>query len=146
MQNQMVDAKDKKIIGLLRENSRISVRDIAKKTGIRPSTVHQRIQKLRENSVIEKFTVKLDDKAVDQSFIVFMLLKGESHEYINQKILSNPNVKEVFGVTGEYDMLLKMKFRDIEEFNSFIINFRKENKDIRSTITMVATAKLKEEI
>ncbi|MBD3309838.1 winged helix-turn-helix transcriptional regulator [Candidatus Woesearchaeota archaeon] len=142
----MVDAKDKKIIGLLRENSRISVRDIAKKTGIRPSTVHQRIQKLRKKGVIEKFTVKLDDRAVDQSFIVFMLLKGESHEYINQKILSKPNVKEVFGVTGEYDMLLKMKFRDIEEFNSFIINFRKENKDIRSTITMVATAKLKEDI
>ena len=69
--NMNLDKKDIAIITLLKENSRLSIRDTAKKTGIRPSTVHQRITQLRKNNVIEKFTVKLDNKSIGENFIVF---------------------------------------------------------------------------
>ncbi len=139
------DEKDQKIISMLKGNSRLSVRNIAKKTGIRPSTVHQRIQKLVKNNIIEKFTIKLNNKAIGENFIAFMLIKGTTSDYINNKFLNNKNVKEVFGVTGEYDVMVKLKFKDVDEFNDFIINFRKEMKGILSTLTMVATANIKEE-
>lgn len=142
----MIDDKDKKIIDILKHNSRETVREIAKKTRIRPSTVHQRIQKLIENNVIEKFTIKLNNKAVGENFIVFMLVKGSTSEYIDTKILNEAHVKEAFGITGEYDMLIKMKFENVEEFHKFLLNFRKEKKEIQSTLTMIATANLKEEI
>ena len=140
-----LDEKDEKIISILKENSRHSVRNIAKKTGIRPSTVHQRIQKLIKNNVVEKFTIKLNNKLIGENFIAFMLIKGTTSDYISSKFLTNKNVKEVFGVTGEYDVLVKLKFGDVEEFNDFIIKFRKEMKSIQSTLTMVATANIKEE-
>ena len=73
----MLDKKDIKIINTLKQNSRESIRNIAKKTNLRPSTVHQRIQKLVKNEVIEKFTLKLDNKAVEENFIVFVLIKTE---------------------------------------------------------------------
>ena len=139
------DNKDLKIIEILKSNAREPIKIIAKKTAIRPSTVHQRIQKLIKNNIIEKFTIKLNNKAIGESFIAFMLIKGTTSEYINNKFLNSKNVKEVFGVTGEYDVLVKLKFRDVEEFNGFIINFRKEMKGIQSTLTMVATANIKEE-
>ena len=66
--------KDKKIIGLLKEEGRASIRDIAKKTNLRPSTVHQRLRKLQDDQVIEKFTVKLNNDAVEENFIVFILV------------------------------------------------------------------------
>ena len=74
-----------------------------------------------------------------------MLIKGTTSDYINNKFLNNKNVKEVFGVTGEYDVLVKLKFMDVEEFNGFLINFRKDMKGIQSTLTMVGTANIKEE-
>src|SRR3989338_7345285 len=141
-----LDNKDLKIIEILKNNAREPIKDIAKKTAIRPSTVHQRIQRLIKNNVIEKFTVRLNDKAVGENFIAFMLIKGTTSDYINSKFLNNKNIKEVFGVTGEYDVLVKLKFRDVEEFNGFLINFRKEMKGVQSTLTMVATASIKEEI
>ncbi len=141
----MLDEKDEKIISVLKENSRHSIRNIAKKTGIRPSTIHQRIQKLIKNKVIERFTVKLNNKAVGENFIAFLLIKGATSDYINNKFLNDKNVKEVFGITGEYDILVKLKFENVEEFNDFIINFRKEVKGLQSTLTMVATANIKEE-
>ena len=141
-----IDNKDAKIIDILKQDSRAPVREIAKQTKIRPSTVHQRIQKLIENKAIEKFTIKLNNKAVGENFIVFMLVKGGTTEYIDNKILGNKHVKEVFGITGEYDLLIKLKFENVEEFHEFILNFRKDKKEIQSTLTMVVTTNLKEEI
>ena len=74
-----------------------------------------------------------------------MLIKGTTSDYINSKFLNTKNVKEVFGVTGECDVLVKLKFKDVEEFNDFIINLRKEMRAIQATLTMVATANIKEE-
>ncbi len=141
-----LDQKDLAIIGLLKENSRFSIRDIAKKTGIRPSTVHQRITQLRKNNVIERFTIKLNNKEVGENFIVLLLIKTKPASLLDTKTLQNNlHIKEVFGITGEYDLLLKLKFRDIEEFNEFIIKFRKE-QPVETTLTMVVTANIKEEL
>ena len=141
-----IDNKDKKIIEILKQDARLPIKEIAKSTKIRPSTVHQRIQKLIENETIEKFTIKLSNKAVGENFIVFMLVKGSTNEYIDNKFLNNNHVKEVFGITGEYDVIIKLKFKDVEEFHNFILNFRKDKKEIQSTLTMVVTTNLKEEI
>lgn len=141
-----IDDKDKKIIEILRQGSRQSIREIAKKARIRPSTVHQRIQKLIEGKAIEKFTLKLDNRAVGENFIVFMLVKGSTSDYIDSRVLNDIHAKEIFGVTGEYDLLIKLKFENVEEFHDFVLKFRKNKKDIQSTLTMVVTANLKEEI
>jgi Lrp/AsnC family leucine-responsive transcriptional regulator len=140
-----LDKKDIAIIDILKQNSRMSIRDIAKKTNLRPSTVHQRITKLKKENVIEKFTLKLDNKKVDENFIVFILVKTKPNVILDNKIIQNKHVKEIFGLTGEHDLLLKLKFKDIEEFNDFVIKFRKEQQ-VEATLTMVATANVKEEL
>ncbi|MBW2992668.1 Lrp/AsnC family transcriptional regulator [Candidatus Woesearchaeota archaeon] len=138
-----LDSKDLAIITELKQNSRASVRDIAKKTALRPSTVHNRIQQLRKNNIIEKFTLKLNNKAVGENFIVFMTVKAAKD--IPSTVFRNKHIKEVFGITGDYDILLKLKFKDIEEFNNFIIKFRKDN-ELTNTQTSVVTAAIKEEL
>jgi DNA-binding Lrp family transcriptional regulator len=142
----MLDQKDRKIISVLKNDARAPIRDIAKKTLLRPSTVHQRMLRLSKDKVIEKFTVKLNNKLTDENFIVFIFVKGKPTQYLTTSILKNPHVKEIFGVTGEYDLLIKLKFKDVEEFNEFLICFRKTQKGISNTLTMVATANLKEEL
>ena len=137
----MIDKKDEKIINELKSNSRMSIRDIAKKTNLRPSTVHQRITKLIDNRVIEKFTLKLNNKEMGEDFVVFMLVSTKK----DLNSLKNKHIKEVFGVTGEYDLIMKLKFKDLNEFNQFVIDFRK-NPDIEKTLTLVGTINLKEEI
>ena len=141
-----LDNKDIKILEILKEDSRKSIKEISKTAKIRPSTIHQRIQKLIQNKVIEKFTVKLNNKSVGENFIVFMLVKGGTTDYIDSKVVSNHHAKEIFGITGEYDMLIKLKFRDVEEFNEFVLDFRRGKKEIQSTMTMIATTNLKEEL
>ncbi len=138
-----MDAKDRKIVNVLRENARMPIRDIARRTGLRPSTVHLRIQHMLEEGVIEKFTAKLNNVKTGEGFIVFMLVNTEKD--LAKSFLADEHVREVFGITGEYDLVLKLKFKDVSEFNQFILDLRK-NENIRKTLTMVVTAEVKEEI
>lgn len=138
-----IDNKDLAIIDILKDNSRTSIRDIAKLTNIRPSTVHVRITQLQKKGIIEKFTLKLNNNAFGEDFIVFIMIKTNAE--IKKSVFSETCVKEVFGITGEYDIMMKLKFKDIVSFNDWLLKFRKEN-DILSTITMVSTITLKEEI
>jgi|TARA_B100002003_G_C14080003_1_gene519556 DNA-binding Lrp family transcriptional regulator len=135
--------KDAKIIDVLKQDARLSIRDIAKKTSLRPSTVHDRISKLKKDNVIEKFTVKLNNQAVGENFIVFLFVTTSRD--LDATFFNNKHIKEVFGITGEYDLVLKLKFADIEEFNKFIISLRK-NTAIKKTQTMIATIGIKEEV
>jgi DNA-binding Lrp family transcriptional regulator len=139
-----IDDTDTLILEKLKQDSRITIREIAKELGFRPSTVHQRITKLRNDGVIEKFTIKTNNKETGENFIVLMLVSTEG-VIIPQTAFKDSHIKEVFGVTGEYDLLIKMKFRDVEDFNKFILEFRKKYS-LRKTVTMVATVNLKEEI
>jgi len=141
-----LDDTDHRIIAALRRDSRQSIRQLARALHLRPSTVHERIRKLRRDGIIEKFTVKLNNAAIGEGFIVFMLVLGKPTQYVGKALLDQPNIKEVFGITGEYDMLFKLKFKDVVTFNDFVISFRKENKEVQKTLTMVVTVTLKEEL
>ncbi|MDD9952873.1 MAG: Lrp/AsnC family transcriptional regulator [Candidatus Woesearchaeota archaeon] len=135
-----MDEKDRSILDVLRHTGRASLKEISHRTGLRPSTVHARVKHLEQDGTIEHFTVKLDNKKVGENFIVFLFVKTTGHLDV-----SNNHIKEVFGVTGEHDLLLKLKFSGIEEFNEFLLTFR-EQEVVQDTLTMVATATVKEEL
>lgn len=135
-----LDKNDKKIIDALRVDSSISLKEIAKITTIRPSTIHQRIKKLKDEKVIN-YTIKTDDDKVGENFVVFMMV--ETDKMFDDKIFNDSHIKEVYGITGEYDLMIKMKFKDVKEFNDFIISFRKKH-ELKKTLTMVATANIKD--
>jgi len=137
-----VDTKDVEIVRVLQRNSRASIRDIAKAARLRPSTVHQRIVRMKKNGVIERFTVKLNDEAMSEDFAAFILVTTKKD--FEESVFADEHVKEVCGVTGEYDLLFKLKFRDVSEFNTFLLKFRK-SPCIEKTLTMVVTTKIKED-
>jgi len=139
-----LDKKSSSILSVLRSDGRASIRDVAKKTRLRPSTVHQRMKKLQKEGVIERFTVKLDDSKVGEGLVVIMLVKTKPGVMLD-KVFNADEVKAVYGVTGEYDLMVKLKFKDVAEFNEFVLHFRKQ-EEVESTLTMVATATIKESI
>lgn len=136
----MLDKTDKKIVEVLTKDSSLSLKEISRITKIRPSTIHQRIQKLKKEKVIS-YTIKTDDEKTGENFIVYMQV--QSDEMIDNKAFSDSHIKEVYGITGEYDLMLKMKFKDVKEFNDFIIKFRDKYK-LKKTLTMVGTVKIKD--
>lgn len=132
------------MLEVLRGNARASLREISTQTGLRPTTAFNRIRRLTDGGVIERFTIRVNPSAVGEDFVVFVLVSGLPEKFADEWLLKNRHVAEAYGVTGEYDLLIKLRFAGKTEFNDFIIDFRERYKrSITRTVSMIETATLK---
>ncbi len=119
---QTLDETDLQILSLLKENARISLKNIAEKTFLSSTAVSARIEKLEENGYIKGYFTKINSQVFGFNIKAFINLevepiqKQEFYPYIR----SCPNVVECNCVTGEYSMLLEVLFTSTDELDHFI--------------------------
>lgn len=126
----ILDEKDKKIIEVLKDNADYSTRQIAKKILLPTTTIHNRIQKLKKEGIIKRFTVKLDPKKMGKHFTVMILgsvdyktlrQKNLDEHQMGRKIYANPEVESFYILTGDNDFMIKARFKDVEEYETFLV-------------------------
>jgi len=141
---KMIDEKDRTILKHLEQNGRESIQKLSSKTNMPPSTIHNRIKRMEKERIIEGYTVKLNERIMERDFTVYMLVNGSTGNYLENEFLQKKEIVEVSGITGEYDLLIKMQFSNISNYNIFLTEFRNEySTDIKQTVTMVRTEKIK---
>ncbi|MBS3149713.1 Lrp/AsnC family transcriptional regulator [Candidatus Woesearchaeota archaeon] len=142
-----IDEKDLDIIKLLQYNSRITSRQIYRKTKIPITTIHNRIKKLEKYGIIKNFTVNLDYKKLGQPILVYVLItinytlpSGEktTQEDVAKQVRKYSNIEEVNIVTGGVDMLIKARFKDIDELYDFISTKLRTIDGIDKSQTLIA--------
>lgn len=123
-----MDKTDEKILSALVENSRMPISKISQKTNIPDSTISNRIKKLEKNGVIEKYTTILDPEKVgiNVSAIIIIQTETEKHENVEKELPKLKEVTDVYTVSGEYDILIKLWAHTLDELNDII------NSEIRT--------------
>lgn len=114
--------KDKKILNILLDNSRLSLRQIAKKANVSVATAMNHIKRLEKEGIINKYTAKLDyEKAgYDVEVIVeIRISKGKLFE-VEKKIAMNPNVFAVYDITGHFDAVVLARFHTRRLMDNFL--------------------------
>ena len=117
-----LDKKDKKILNILIENSRLSYRQIAKKANVSVATIMHHIKKLEKEKIIRKYTTMLNyEKAgYDVDVIIEMRIsKGKLFE-VEKKIATNENVFAVYDVTGDFDAIILARFPNRRKMDNFL--------------------------
>ena len=92
--NFAIDEKDLKILDVLRKNSRLSTRKIAKKTNLPISTVHFRLRNLKKR-VIKKFTISLDYSVLNIKFKAYILIKVDLKELKKKNKTQKDIIKKI---------------------------------------------------
>jgi DNA-binding Lrp family transcriptional regulator len=146
----MIDEKDQKILTELKKNARQSTKNIANKLKIPRVTVHDRIQKMVDNGIIELFTVKPDYKKIDLPTKVFVFLaitpNNVTHRDLASKISKLPGVYEVHMITGEYDLLVKVRGKNIEEIGRIVIDKLRVMEGVGKSFTSACFETIEEKI
>lgn len=141
-----MDSKDEKVLEMLKENSKLTTSQIARKTGIPITTVHNRIKKLEKQGIIKNYSVNLNYKKLDLPITSFVSVttkytmpSGETlrQENIAKQIRMLKGVEEVNIMTGGTDILLKLRVRDIDELNGFVISKLRSIAGVDKTQTMI---------
>lgn len=120
-----MDEIDNKILRELQFHARISNTELAERVALSPSPCWNRVRRLEEQGVIEKYVTIINQRAIGMPDSVFVELRLNQHDDHTLKAfeaaLANlPEVVEAFLVTGEYDYFLRVAASGTEGYERFL--------------------------
>jgi Lrp/AsnC family leucine-responsive transcriptional regulator len=145
----MLDAKDQKILEELLEDGRRSVVEISRDLGIPRPTVQERLRKLIDSGVVKKFVAVPDYSKIGKQvtalvFVSFRNVENMSQRSLAEQISKIPGVYEVTVISGEWDMVLKVRGGSVEEIGALVVDRLRMMKGIEKTETCVVFQTIKE--
>lgn len=144
-----MDEIDCKILDALKENGRATSSEISKKVALSVPAVAERIRKLEQSNIIEKYTVKVNQKSAGYNLLAFIFVNinvSENIESFRTQIIQVRNVLECHHIAGANDYIIKVLVSDTDELENFISHVLKKIKGVVASNTFIRLSTLKEEI
>jgi Lrp/AsnC family transcriptional regulator, leucine-responsive regulatory protein len=122
-----LDTIDRKILGLLQEDGRITMQTLAERVGLSLSPCHRRVRLLEERGIISGYVALVDQKALDLHVSVFVSIKlarqrEEDLRRFEKAISGWREVLECYLMTGNRDYLLRVVVSDLAAYEAFLKN------------------------
>ena len=122
-----LDSIDLKILRCLQEDARQTTKELAAKVNLSTTPVFERLRRLEREGYIRQYVAVLDAEKLDLGFEVYcsVKLKQMSRDVardFTRMIRQIPQVAECYNISGEYDYLMKIRARNMKEYNDFIIS------------------------
>ena len=136
-----MDATDKQLIALLRQNARMSVADLAHKLKVSRGTVTNRLRKLEDQQIIVGYTVRLRPEAEPERIHAWMgiLVEGNQTRRVIASLLGEPGVTSLHDTNGRWDLLAEIEAGSMNELSQILERVRLI-PGIRSTETNIHLA------
>lgn len=133
-----MDMVDRKILSLLKEDSRMAFADIGKKVNLSAPAVFARVRKMEQQGAIRKFTIDIDPEAVEARLCAFIriVVKGVTSVEVSRRLEKLPEIQEVHHVAGEDCLVLKVRVKGPLGLNDLLESVKKI-EGIERTITSV---------
>ena len=118
----MLDNTDKKLISLLTENARSSLKELAGEISLSSPAASSRIERLEKENIITGYTAKLNREKLGYNITAFISLdlQPPQKETFYPFIKACPNVLECNCITGNYSMFIKVAFKTTQALDGFI--------------------------
>ncbi|MFJ8819452.1 MULTISPECIES: Lrp/AsnC family transcriptional regulator [Amycolatopsis] len=139
MTDELIDATDREILTLLREDARRTLSDIASRVTLSTAAVKRRVDRLQEAGVITGFTVQIDHAKLGWGIEAFTQLRffGTTNvDEIVQTTTRMPEAQAVFTIAGDPDALVWLRVRDMQHLQRTIDELRRSHR-ITSTKTLI---------
>jgi Lrp/AsnC family leucine-responsive transcriptional regulator len=137
----VVDAVDGEILRLLREDARISWRDLGAAVGLSANAAAERVRRLRRAGVIRGFVAVVDPAAGGrtlQALVGVTLAPGTDSDEFSAAVARLDAVTEVLHLTGAPDYQLRVACRDTAELDALLrtLRLRLGATDTETTIVL----------
>ena len=120
----MIDELDKKILGALNNNARMSFRQVAKNLGISPATLHNKVKKLENSGVLKGYIPLIDTESIGYNLmaIIGLRVKQEKEIEVQEAISKLTQVGAIYEITGDWDLILICYFKGRKDLTHFLKN------------------------
>jgi len=143
-----IDEKDQRILEELVEDASQTITELAAKLKMPRTTLQERIKRLKQLGVIKKFTVQLDYSKLGKPATAFVLVSFQqgavSQKKLAQEIAKLPEVVEAHLITGEWDILVKVRTDSMQSVGSLVVDKLRMMEGVGKTMTCVSFSAVKE--
>lgn len=118
----MLDEVEQKILEVMLQDARISLKDLAARVGMSSPSVSERLRRLEERRVIRGYTVEIDPKALGyqlQAIVRIRPLPGHLHA-VQALIESTPEFSECDKVTGEDCFVARLFLQSLDQLDGIL--------------------------
>ncbi|CAN5506120.1 Lrp/AsnC family transcriptional regulator [soil metagenome] len=120
-----LDEVDVQLLGILQADGRITNADLAKRVGLSPPSVLQRVRALEKAGLIKDYVALLDYDRLGLRItawvhITLALHQEQPIERFRTQIQDLVEVLECYHVSGDYDFLLKVVVKDMKAYEQFV--------------------------
>ncbi len=142
-----LDETDLAILRALAKNARITLSKMSEDIDVPDATISHRLKRL-EREVIRGYTVVFDPDAVglDMTAIIIIQTETEKHSAVKHALADLNEVSEVYSVSGEYDLLIKLWAHDMEELSRLIDSKIRSIDGVDDLTEMLVMERVKEGI
>ncbi|MEM7371804.1 MAG: Lrp/AsnC family transcriptional regulator [Bacteroidota bacterium] len=122
-----LDNIDRKILELLQQDGRMTVKEMSGRLNLSTTPVFERIKKLERAGIIDHYTVVLNQEKLGKKFTAFAHISLKDHskklvEEFAEKIITFPEVMECHYVTGGSDFIIKILVEDMDTYKAFMMD------------------------
>lgn len=122
-----LDRTDVGILRLLQKNARLSVKEIAAEVGLAPSSTHERIKRMRDSGVLRGLHVEVDPRALGVGLEALFMIELSKHkrgtvDSFMDDIVSMPEVRAAFLVSGRYDLVVHVVVKDTQHLKDLALD------------------------
>ena len=116
-----LDATDRRILGVLQKEGRITNANLSDRVNLSPSACHRRVQRLEDDGFIAAYVALLDTRKMGRPTTVYVeiTLQGQADDLLDafeQAVAKVPDILECHLMAGTADYLIKIMAEDTEDF------------------------------
>jgi Lrp/AsnC family leucine-responsive transcriptional regulator len=149
-----LDEKDVAILSLIQENSKLTARQIAQRINAPITTVFAKTKRMEELGIIREYRAVLAPEKLDSGTAAFILASVSyrakaddipvSQRAVAEEIAKFPEVHEVHIITGDWDLLIKLRAESVEAIGKFVVDKLRLIKGLEKTLTCMVFETVKE--
>lgn len=122
---EKLDRIDFEILEILKGNSKIGNKEIAAKVGLSVTPTYERIKRMERIKVIEGYTVILNKRKIGKGLKVHCMVSLKEHNFellkqFESEIVFFSEVTSCHHIAGDYDYILFIEVRDMDEYQFFL--------------------------
>ncbi|MHB8507371.1 MAG: Lrp/AsnC family transcriptional regulator [Candidatus Dormibacteria bacterium] len=134
-----VDQIDRKLLGVLRDDGRLSVAALADRCSISRANAYNRLERLSDSGVIRGFSVQVDSEKIGLGITAVVLLSFQQGDWktFRDTLAGVPEVEYCALTTGPHDALILVRMADMHRLRDFVLETIQSLPFVRNSETIL---------
>jgi DNA-binding Lrp family transcriptional regulator len=149
-----LDEKDSAILTLIQKDSKLTAKQVAKRVNAPITTVFAKTKRMEELGIIREYRAIVAPEKLDAGTAAFILASVSyrtkaddvpiSQRVVAEEIARFPEVQEVHIITGDWDLLIKLRAENVDSIGKFVVDKLRLIKGLEKTLTCMVFETVKE--